>query len=264
MNLTLLNGWRTFKENFFPWTLLGFVYLFAVTQLLEPILEWAIKGEISNTLVAGAILVCVFLAGCFQWLSRYFPAFQIKLPKKLSHYLWLSQALRTSSNVLLALIVVAFGIWVHASKMHFLWLMLVQIPAQVQLFQAEKWRTFFCLTLGKDSSARLVREFTVFQVFTGFATYCLLYFFWPHEIWLQWLVPTLATLWGASVVILEGDSGRPYLVNFVSLLLGTMAGAFVKIEISFIVFVAWACFTIPGLSRNRFWSVENADQDTLL
>ncbi len=268
MKLFTLNFLRALKENFFSWFVLGSIYLLSASQLLQPIFEWALKRELPGTWmfvgVALLILSAGLLASLFERVFGAKFALPLRIPRRLSHYLWFTHMSRRAATWIVVAITVGLGIWLEQKNLFFFWLLAAQLMNQIHMFAADRWRAFFCFNLGRTAALNLVHEFVGSHVFFGVVVYALLYFFWPTHEWLKWLLPTVSALWGASVVVLEGDSGKPLLVNSVSLVLGTLCGLIVFMEPGFIVLVAWACLRIPELSHNRFWSVENADQDAVL
>jgi hypothetical protein len=82
--------------------------------------------------------------------------------------------------------------------------------------------------------------------------------------WITLGVGSLGAVLSASCVALEGDSGRPWIVNFMSLAAGTVGGYLCAASSWFLLLAIYVFLHMEKISKNRLKSVEHLDEDTLI
>ena len=87
---------------------------------------------------------------------------------------------------------------------------------------------------------------------------------WSLLTWSKLAVAGLGGVLAGSCVALEGDAGRPWIVNFISLAAGALGGLLCWAWPISTVFVGYFSFSMIRAVGGRLRSVELLDEDTLI
>jgi hypothetical protein len=276
LRLNLLNVLRWFRANAFAWIALGVPYFFGIGLLLEPFLEEVGRGETKVTqngvwaVLLGVFIGAIVIRLLAQNWNRGFPLSAGFAPGKL----YVQNRLRELWTFFTALIIVLLADLALSYSILF-WIFLIQLGVQRELYSVSDWRNVFLLSYPQSGAARFLSQFRMQQLIFFFLVWGamgvsgLLGGF-QSELgvssseWLQAGWVGLGAVLGASAVALEGDSGRPILVQLISLTTGTLAGLVCFASPWILPIVIYFVVQIEKMSINRLKSVENFYEDTLI
>jgi len=267
--LQLLNLLRWFREYSISWGLLSVIYSVTATMILQPLLEQAFQREIhfaplwfltcATLLVPGVIESIGFPP--VPWLVRR-GKFK-ELPVFMRTYL--RHEFRRGSTWIAVLGVVIGGMMLP-DGLRALWIMILLLPSQRALYSVHRWRRIAQGFLPSNGGVALVDAFTVSQLVQFLVAWgaFVLSGVLPLELAWKYGVAGGCAVIAASSVALEGDSGRPWLVNFFSLAVAVLAGylvlAFPAVALAVLYFRHAARSTLGS----RLKSVEHLDEDSLV
>lgn len=295
LRLSALNAWRWILHHGFEWGLLGAVYSLAAALLVEPaaqhLLEKFQAGAPGARTVGWRelwILIWIFITLPF-FLERYrgveagLPLFRSKNSrnsKSLSFIrVYFMHELRRWQGWASALVVVLFGsIALEIRDLTpFFFVFIAQFSVQRALYSIGSWRRLISVAPHLQSPAMLWNAFLCVQLFWFVLSWAALgavmwieydwlsMDFLPRPVFPLWLTlgvsGGVAVIAGASVA-LEGDSGRPWLVNLLAFTAGTMGGL-ITLAAPIWGFLGAVYFAsrLRALSRGRLLSVENFHED---
>jgi len=146
----------------------------------------------------------------------------------------------------------------------FYWILCVQMPAQRSLYSVQNWRVIYWLRRPFSGAPDFVKSMIGFGIVSYLFTFTLmavLSLLMDGVIYWELFFVGLAAATGSTAAALEGDSGRPAIVNLVSLLTGTMAGLLTLLS-PWVIFAVWyAVDKLVLASSRRLRSVENFNED---
>jgi hypothetical protein len=270
--LLLLNGLRWWKENFWVWGILGSIYSLTLAIVLQTVIELSLKAEVGLPNVFVGMAVALLIPALIHAL----PVPSLPLPfgkargSELGSFvrIFLSHELRRTQNWI-AVGLTALALLALPSSWMPLSLAFGQAPVQQTLFSVQKWRALALAHSPQHGARHLFVSFQVLQMILGVALLVL----WVSATMLKGqslelfprYIPAIVGAWmGGSSVLLEGDSGRPWLVNFISLAAGLVAGFFTVLHWGFLLLIFYFCAQMVGSVKERLRSVELLDEDTLV
>ena len=278
LRLRLLNLARWFREHLFVWSFLSTIYSITLALLLQPILEMGFKLEIPlQPLWAATCLVIVI------------PALLERVPGQVPRFFSLVLASwipsRTESNAFRSLYlrhelrrlptwlgVLAVGVslcWIPADRAA-LWLLIAQLPLQRSLFSIHRWRALALAHHPRLGAGRLLMALISSQLiqwllswlFAGFLAWM---FAGPtFSLWLRLGAAGVAGVLAGGCVAMEGDSGRPWIVNFISLAAGAVGALLTLVWPVSLLVVAYLAISMSNSVAERLRSVEHQDEDTVI
>lgn len=263
IRLKVLNLIRWIQRFWFVWGLFALIYGFSASLLLQPLLSFLIQFDIDLLQTFGFLVVILLVSGVSSLLPNLlvFPL-RVAGPKGLQGIFFLHslRSLRFWINLLI-LVVGFIGCVRYQSKIA--WILLAQLPLQAFLFRGYQWVEMAFWLDSKGGASALLRGIQMTFLFqVGLAWVIGLVFGAPFEI--AWAVPTIGAVWAASSVALEGDAGRPLLVNFISITAGTLAGTLCVFWWPSVFFVWYFAKQMNGLVQNRLRSIQHWSEDVIL
>lgn len=272
LRLNLLNFARWFRENWLAWVLLSFIYSVTLVLLLQPFLELALKAEFPFWplwSVTCAVLLIPAMVEAIPGIGLRIP---VAAPTGLMGIYLRHELRRLPTWVGIAVPVVAIH-WMPPGR-EALWLVAAQFPMQRALYSLQRWRTLALTNHPGLGASRLVTSLAVSQfiqfakawVGMGLGVWLVPQFFGSMElmVWLRLGMAGAAAVAASSGLAMEGDSGRPWLVNFVTLaaaLIAAFATFAWPIALLIVVYFAGA---MSGAIRERLRSVEHLDEDLII
>jgi hypothetical protein len=282
INLHLKNAARWFAANAVTWVLLSAIYSLTVAILLQTVFE-RLQGAQPELISIWVLSMGILLIpGALEFLplpdlprfrkkSRHFgEKFWTRLGGGSFLPLYLRHEFRRPQTWLTLVTAVTLGSFLEAEKLR-IWIFISQLPLQRALWSIGGWRK---IALRAPEGASLGAS-------TLIASYCVSQVIQALIAWLSLLA--VLTVSGASLspfiallpaclsgvlctaaVCMEGDSGRPWIVNFAGLSAGILGAALGLWEPALLVIAIYIYFNLKGSVKNRLWSVENFDEDSLL
>jgi hypothetical protein len=282
LRLELLNSLRWLKEYIVSWAVLSAIYSLTVTLVLQPILERALKTELKLLplwvstcgllLIPGALerLPLPALSVNRSRLLRFMPerifgeSVWSRLGGPLAPLYLRHEFRRVPTWLMICVSVVSAGLLAPGKQA--LWVLFAQLPAQRALYSVNAWRGLALSRSAQHGATWLLRSLWMSQIIQ--VVFCWLAVGWagflPHELWLALGPASLGAALAGSAVALEGDSGRPWLVNFMSLAAGTLGGYLCLLSPGFLILVLYFCSTCQLRVQARLLSVEHLDEDHLV
>jgi hypothetical protein len=280
-SLELRNLLRWAREYAVSWGLLSVIYSFTVTMILEPILERALRTELEPIPLWAATCALLLLPGALDSLplpqvSFRLGRFQVLRPGIFGERLfsrlggplgplYLRHELRRGSTwLMIVLTVLAAGLLPKGKQA--LWVLFAQLPMQRALYSVHSWRGLAAAHLGPKAGRPLLQALLLSQGFqVAFAWLAVgMAGFLPRDLWLALGPAALGAGLAGAAVALEGDSGRPWLVNFFSLAAGTLGGYLCLASPWGLLAIAYLCSNTKGLAERRLLSVEHLDEDRIV
>lgn len=272
--LKLLNFARWLKEYLISWGLLSLIYSITVTVILEAVLENAFKSELDFGPIWIATAVLLLVPGVLEalplpavpWIRRGFfsESFWRRLGGPLVP-LYLRHELRRGTTWLVLWISVALGTMLPPGKAAF-FVFFAQLPVQRALYSIHRWRSIALVFRPMECGQALLSAVWIAQLIQwgiawmafGIASEI------PADQWLKLGAASLgAVLVGASMA-LEGDSGKPWMVNFISLAGGTLGGFLCLYSPWLLLAALYIAFNMRTIVLKRFLSVEHLDEDLVI
>lgn len=266
MRLQLLNLARWFREYLLVWTALSFVYSITLVLVLQPLLELALKMEVP--------FWPLWIATCA---TLIFPAAVEALPQPLSAELgrlsfghglirlYLRHEFRRLGTWVGILVAVALAAIIPKDRAA-LWILIAQFPMQRALFSFQKWRVLALVEhpkLGSKSLMLALASSQLLQFLVAWLAVGAIGFF-DANAWLKLGLAGVAAVFAASAVCLEGDAGRPGLVNFITLAAAALGGFSTYAWPVGLGISAYLMMAMSGSIPERIRSVEHLDEDTLI
>ncbi len=268
--LKLLNIARWVKEHLLLWSFLAIVYSFTAAQLLEPLSGKMLGREVEVVQVWGWV-----------WLTLAFPVLISLIPAPAPRFLGgLARLTRTKGLGRLVVlhelrslrIWVAMGLSVLAShtlsrvmgdRVLAALVFTAQVPIHVALVRIESWRRIFALNGPERGAVHLMRSLLALSILIGliFALVATLSLGLTTARGLALLSACFGAALGAVAVSLEGDSGRPFLVNLIALTTGSLMGFLCLWTPAFLPLGALFYFYQEGRAALRIKAVERVDED---
>jgi hypothetical protein len=270
--LLLLNGLRWWKENFWVWGILGSVYSLTLALILQTVVELSLKAEVKLSSVFLGMAIALLVPSLIHALPL--PSLPVSFGRprgsELSSFvrLFLSHELRRSQNWV-AVVLTGLVLFSLPSQWLPLALAFGQAPVQQALFSVQKWRALALAHSPQHGARHLYVSFQLLQLVLGglvLVLWLVLASSAGHslDLLVRYLPAVFGAWMGGASVMLEGDSGRPWLVNFISLAAGLVAGFFAVLHWGFILLIFYFCVQMMNSVKERLRSVELLDEDTLV
>lgn len=270
MRLQLLNLYRWLRENLIVWGILSAIYSLIATVLLQTILEQTLKQELSLFPVWSMIIVALLVPAVFEALPLPplplpLAALSRPLAKLPLVRLYVLHDLRKGSTWLLLAAALAAGALLPDRSQH-LWILVVQLPLQRALYSVHRWRRLALGSRAHGGASQIVQGLFVSQavqatiLVVGFALLRGAPSFGYLALW----IASLSAVIGGASMAMEGDSGKPWMVNFISLSVGTLGGYICLAQPGLALVVFYFAFSMSAAVAKRLWSVENFDEDTFI
>ncbi len=272
--LKWLNLYRWLKEYIILWTLLGSIYSLAGAVLFQPIFQWITKKEpsllnswlLTNSFVIISWLFHSFLSNfSFKQANRYL----VKAHAPLSTFFCVNE-LRKVSVLAVIFVTVITGAFLNSHSFQ-IWVILAQLPIQVSLFNLKPWEQITLQRSALVGAKELLRGLLKVQLITAILATILVVTLWivqGQSVSLAIIGSLASGVLGASLmsagVALEGDSGRPFLVNSISLVSGTLAGLLCFAMPVSLLFCLYLYHRFEAVTLNRLRSIAPIDEDTLV
>ena len=267
--LVILNLARWLREYAFVWGVLSVVYSLTVTLLLQPILERVFHREIPVAPLWALICGILIVPGILEHLPL--PSFSLRrgllslMSKGSFIRLYLRHELRRGSTWLTIGLTVLVGVSLPDSK-RALWILAAQLPVQRALYSIHRWRGLALSFQPQTGASKLLAALSLSQVIQLLFAWSLLGLTGVFSV-SQWLLlgqGALGAVLSASMVAMEGDSGRPWIVNFISLASGILGGYLCYASPWVLLLVAYLFRNMQTNVGMRLHSVEHLDEDTLI
>lgn len=277
--LFALNLLRWLREYIVSWGLLSFIYSLTVTLILQSILEQALKKELEFKSLWFTTCATLLLPGLFEALKLPPLSFRKGLltfmpPGVFGENLWqrwggaitklyLRHELRRGATWLVIVLVVLIASLLPDNKKA-LWVLIAQLPIQRALYSVHRWRGLALAFHPKQGAEQLMRAIWASQFLQIFIAWIALVI--TRSIPDPWMYgcAALGAVISAGSVAMEGDSGRPWMVNFIALAAGTLGGYLCLATPWALPFVIYFGGRMAVAIENRLLSVEHLDEDTLI
>lgn len=274
--LYALNAIRWIRHHAVAWTLLFVIYSLTAAVLMETIVSELISGGWSFPLIWAATAGAVLLPGALELLS-----FRVAPNRGPARWVGAIGGRNAVAPVYVTHEIRRGGYWIGIALMAAaalvcvaqsppLWILAAQITSQRALFSISHWRRLAAGYRPESGAYELIGAFTLSQ---GLQMAVALGLILPFAVLRGDASPALAlkiasagfgTVLAAGSVVFEGDSGRAWLVNFMSLAAGLLGAV-----------TSWATpLALPVLYyfnrrmaasvANRLKSVENPDEDFVI
>ena len=281
LRLRTLNLARWIQEYAVSWGVLSLIYSWTVTLILQPILERVLKTEIGARPLWIATAFILLIPGALEYLplpplafgkSKFtFMSRGIFGERIWSRFggalvpLYLRHELRRGATWLVVCLTVVLAGLLPPHK-YALWVLIAQLPVQRALFSVSSWRMLAVSHGPREGGHRILCALWTSQVLQAFITWGAvgLSGFYSFEHWLALGPAVLGAILSASMVALEGDAGRPWMVNFFSLAAGTLGGYACLASPWFLLLVIYFCKNQVAATTNRLLSVEHLDEDRII
>lgn len=276
LRLQATNLARWVREYLVSWGLLSVIYSITVTVVLQPLLENAFKRELP--LLPLWVLTCSLLLvpGLLEALPLP-PLGRLVRERGFSEglfaplggalgRLYLRHELRRGTTWFAVLATVLAAQLVPA-RLHALWVLAALLPVQRALYSIHRWRPL-ALASGPETGAQsMIGALIGAQVIElGVAWLALgaTGTFASREAWLAYGAAAFSGVVAASAMAMEGDSGRPWMVNFISMAAGILCGYLALASPWFILLALYVAHVTRNSVGQRLKSVEHLDEDTLI
>lgn len=285
---------RMLHQFFISWGVLGAIYLLALLLLFGPFAEKALLIELGSVESFTALVGLLLLA----FLTENIPLEDVNLrfqygawgstgpeqaPKPLPEvvFRWIVTPWRRVSGSFigkiyrchefrrksfwLGIVLTSVGGGILCKEHPATWVFLCQFPVMRSLFGAYRWFPLARVMGGPHGAEDFVSGFVVHAVLQGIlALFGMSLLMVPVETLVRLLPCTLGATAAGACLVLEGDSGRPFLVNLLSLTAGLLAGSFCFYSSWVLLVVGYFVLKVRELALHRFQSVELFDEDTLI
>jgi hypothetical protein len=253
LSINIKNVFRWVKTHIVEWMILGLMYV--VLARLVFVQDWwapiaALVLPFTLILMSKALLDRIGyriqgFKGIFKWLQ--FP--------------WAVDSLRRLDFWIILLGSVLAEVLFY-SRPEIAFLIFVQLPVQWMLYRLRFWISFTRLFHAKTGAQSLYYWTLGFNLTWAFLISVSFYLVYP-EMGFYRPLGMFAAVLGATIVLFEGDSGRPVLVQLVSLTTGTFAGWSVLDFPYMIIFWFYLAYRMGDLIKNRLVSIESMYEDII-
>jgi hypothetical protein len=260
-----LNFFRWFQANFAVWLILSSIYSLTVTMVLQPILERVMKQEIPLSQLWASVCLALLVPGAFEYLSL--PSIGIKLSRPIQglSQIYLRHELRRANTWLV--LILSFGlILLTPRELRPLIILAVQLSGQRALFSIYRWRGLALSFHPESGGQQLIFSLGRAQViqFLILWTAVALTFHFEARALLAYGIGGLGAVIGSASMAMEGDSGKPWMVNFIALAAGIIAGFLCLSFPYLILLVGYFFLKMQANVAKRLKSVEHLDEDSLI
>jgi len=278
--LLFKNSYRWVFENIWVWGLLVVIYGYTLVLLLEPILEHWLHLEIHLGLLTALGCASLWFPGLLNFIplpslplpNRIFSS--AKFPGKETGRLYFRHEMRRGVTWLVIALMVLAGMMMTVALMP-LWIFVAQISTQKAFFTFKNWQLLVLNHNPQRGAGQLLFGFLFCQSVIQILAWLALGFailisrqlgFISDLTFLNWLsmgAGGLGAVISACTLAFEGDSGRPWLVNFISMTAGVIGGILsmaYPVTLVLIIYFAWRFL---ASSQHRIRSVEQFYEDAI-
>lgn len=281
LNLRALNAWRWLKEYFISWGVLSAIYSVTVTLVLQPFLERALNRELPVAPIWALTCASLLVPGILESLnlgsiSVRFKGLALLPPGIFSEPLWnrlgrslvplyLRHELRRGSTLLTLLLTVLAAGALPADKQAF-WVLIAQLPAQRALYSIHHWRRLARGQFPAHGGPYLLTALACSQAIQWVISWGALGLsgFVDPAHWWRLGPASLGAVLSTSAVALEGDSGRPWMVNLIGMTAGILGGFLCLYSPFCLAGVAYFMIQLRKMAAERILSVESLDEDFVI
>lgn len=256
------------------WGLLSLIYSFTVAVLLQPLLESAFKKEFPLEPLWIATCGLLLLPGAFEFLPV--PSLPLIRQGRFSESLWrwksgsmgplyLRHEMRRGATWVMVIFVVCLLVILPERFLPFS-ILLFQLPIQRALYSVHRWRSLALAAHPKGGASLFLMALLkaqVLQWLVVWASASLLGVFRGPDLWTYGLAGLSAVI-ASSITAFEGDSGRPWLVNFMALAAGSLAGYLTLSYPWILALVLYFSKSMIQSVEGRLKSVEHLDEDRVI
>lgn len=239
--------------------------------LMEPVVEKVFGARPPLYYLVASLFCLTVLAGTVFLLPG---AIHFKKPHRFFlkgfSYLYLSQELRKFS-AWLSSAAVCFTLFLLPKQWMFLTPVVVQFSLQRALYGLRAWTQLFNLHTPSAPSHEVLDGILLSQLVQWLAVSGTLFIFQPLDAWKnlpvpawEWWIAMNGVLVGAASVVLEGDAGKPLLVQFISLATGLFSGFLCFFSPWFFLGVVYFYFRMRQLAARRLASIEAVGDDLVV
>lgn len=257
--LWLLNAARWCREYWLSWGLLGLIYSVTLALIIQPILGRALGQELPLGAVWLVNALLLLLPGALELtpLPGLPSLLWIRARPGLA-WIYAQHDFRRLNAWLGILLMAGVGrLWAGAGR-EILWVLIAQLGTQRALYSFGKWRVLALARDPRRGGSALLTGLVITQIVQ--ATLAGLLFGGSLRALFAAAVGVLA----AGAVALEGDAGRPWLVNFISLTAGAIAGVLSYLFPGTLLVVGYFSVRTIVEMRDRLHSVERMDEDVVI
>jgi hypothetical protein len=268
--LLALNLLRWLREYLVVWGLLSVIYSLTVTLVLQPLLERALRRELPLGPLWAASCALLLVPGLLEALplpgipARRGPFFGRGLL-----LLYLRHDLRRSATWLVVVLSIVAGSLLPAGR-EALWVLFAQLPVQRALYSVHRWRGLSLAYHPSKGASQLLLAIgaaQLFQLAVAWGSLGAMSLLGAAMQWPAWLAlgpAALGAVLAGGSMAFEGDSGRPWLVNFLSLAAGTIGGYLCYWQPWLLLVVGYFCLRMDAAVAHRLHSVEHLDEDSVI
>lgn len=258
-------------HHFVEWMLLGVFYVATCAIFLRPIAEEMSKTGVSLWMMLAMLGVLAIVPAGLERLDLgaftfRFPSFVGRFPPVAQLFLR-HEGRKRVAWLTSALVVVAMLLF--PGQVFLKWLLVSQLNVHRGLFQMQAWRNNITLVEPQTGAISLLTAFTLCHV--AFYAIALLLFL---PVWffqngnltdLLTLVSIgLGSVAASASTAMEGDAGRPWLVNIFALTAGVLGGFLCWLSPLFLIGAYFFHAKMKQLAWNRLRSVEGFYEDNLI
>ena len=272
--LRLLNLIRWARAHWFSWTLLGLAYSAAATVLIGGVAEamtgaappWVpLWGAISLVLLAPAFLEKLPLGGIPFVRRLAFGESPVLRATGPLGPLYLRHELRRGATWAGVGLTAAIGA-TAAEVAPALWVIAALLPSQRALYSIHRWRSLAVSLRPASGAGSLLRAFLaaqLVQIFVAWAAVGVASLP-PLAVFLRMGAGALGATLASGAMALEGDSGRPWLVNLASASAGLVVGFLCFLWPVVLVPAGYFAARMVPAVASRLRSVEHFHEDLVL
>lgn len=256
--LNTLNLLRWARYRFLSWGSLLALYFLMLHLFLEPFMEK--ERRIMFMLTLGGLIGLAFLCNgtaLLKGISRRGPSlFQKRLP---AFEIIFKNELRQLSTWILFVLITLFGFLIP-SEYPFFWAIACHGWVQKGAFQIPKWAKLCRYLYPTEESKNILPALAAVSLFLSTLSFLILMGLEAFSVKI-WIV-CMGSLLAACSTLMEGDLGKPILVNLISLTAGLIGGALCFYSPWIILIIAYLFERMIHLTEKRGLSTLNDKYET--
>lgn len=270
--MNLLNLARWIKEHAISWGLLFFLYSILAVVLAAPLLELAMKLELSSFSVWLGVCALIGSALFVEWIPYSLFHFHWKVPfRSFLLDVYLQHEFRRLATWVGLAISIGLAVAVPGKWIDF-WIFICLFPVLRAMFSIQAWRGIVHPFYKTTGPYRLMATLAVSQAIQLGIVFCsvliLRYFLYGAEFsfkkWVLLFSGSFCGVVSACAMAYEGDSGRPWLVQFMALGAGLLVGVIGLISYWTIPFVLYFYYKMLDSIGSRWKSIEVFHEDVIV
>jgi hypothetical protein len=269
VNLQLKNLFRWIWYHLFEWLLLGGLYVVGLTILLRGLYDSLEEvGRLDWTFFV--LVAALLLLPVIQWGVRKLNAVSMPIPlirsRRLLAMLAVHEMRKPSSFVIMGAQTVMMAIFLAQEGRGIHLVLASQLYVQSLLYSVRLWIPFAQKFHPRTGAIDLYVAMTAFSglaILPSASAAVLISGTGSYDV-LSVLSGVIGANLAASMMCLEGDGGRPWLVNLFSMLAGTFFGL-ICFQFSWVVLLLLYLYpSMMGYVRGRHRSLEYFDEDVTI